>query len=1125
MSTATNPIAPSPPANRCAEGNQSRVALAQAHGDIEQTAFNSSDRLRMSRQRLRRIGGACLRPTTLLVVLLAAHLGTRLWLHRTSPLSGAHNFDRTYGVSMSLMAGRGFHDLAVDESPASAPLREFFELKRSRISREEFAAYLASKPDPTRDPKYEWYMPLASTRIADVHLAALLWQVFGIDRRVLAAFYSLFSVATCACVFLIARRLTGSGWAGLIAAALVTVSPIEGFLNTWSWRDSSPMWFAAASLAWFTCGLERARRPAVNCIAYFVLGVLAVAGIGWRIDALVLAPFLAGAVLIRLIAARVGWRHLVSAVGCFLAGAVGTRAAILALGPPQVQTSNIGYHMAFYSDYERCRLLSIENSFQVQFSDADTLDQARQIDSASHPAANRLLPYLLPEYCAVCRGMFLELLRYNAFHWVSRAPIFYFEALGGLASQSMIFEAGSRQIQKDLRSPLRQCFSCGDWLEQAMPYLFLMGVLATCCVGGQRLTALLVALFSVYYAGIMFLVLPDQKHLGMLLVPLYVFAGAGIWGAARLLARSTCHGSNQTKWPAAVWRVTNVVLIAAAAWSMACLLAHSFSVERREELLREIQQRAAKGADSPETLRGGRNFAVSIRPDSSAEAAGYLLKIAAGDHPGVLVCRQLYFPRDWATIWGRELITRHPLCPNREQSFFVSCLQGSRLGDPCPHLCAVAIEGEGQILQSTRVDMSDWNHPQFCTLFYDGQRSPGSPVVGANPTDWLYVVGRPFSDPSPDKVRTERGGLGDVTTPIAAADSAGRPLRHMIARNTDTGLWKIAISDGWKFRFAELNYWSPTKNWLQLKTGDFNGDGMFDLVGQAPDGQWWLAMANGGYHQFQSIDALPRDVRYDFIGVGDFNGDGLDDLILRSTDGRWTLALSTGDGFHCRSVDGLPSATAPQNILIGDFLGNGRSRLAALDPRSGRWTIASFDGAKWNVRPWGEFPSGVEWRHPIAADFCGTGQADVAAWDPATGSWTVGRHNGNRLVAKPFGTWQPGKTWKCVRAGKFGAGPHAGLAAIDGVTGELNIAVSDGRQFTTRRYPGHAALAEQFYVGAFSGQLRDELLGVAADGELWVGTFQTDGGLQFKSWGRWPDRNRFTDFRSVGFWPGHQSGR
>ena len=88
---------------------------------------------------------------------------SRPWLHRTSPLSGVHNFDRVYAVSLSLMAGRGFNDLAVDASPACAPLREFFELRRTHISREELATYLASEPDSTRDSKYQWYLPLATT--------------------------------------------------------------------------------------------------------------------------------------------------------------------------------------------------------------------------------------------------------------------------------------------------------------------------------------------------------------------------------------------------------------------------------------------------------------------------------------------------------------------------------------------------------------------------------------------------------------------------------------------------------------------------------------------------------------------------------------------------------------------------------------------------------------------------------------------------------------------------------------------------------------------------------------------------------------------------------------------------
>ena len=116
------------------------------------------------RRHLQRIGKACLRPTALLATLLIAHLCTRLMLHRTSPSSSAHNYERTYAVSLSLLAGRGFHDLVIDESAASAPLRDFFGMRSLQISRADFDAYRASKPDPAGDPWFGRYMPLASTQ-------------------------------------------------------------------------------------------------------------------------------------------------------------------------------------------------------------------------------------------------------------------------------------------------------------------------------------------------------------------------------------------------------------------------------------------------------------------------------------------------------------------------------------------------------------------------------------------------------------------------------------------------------------------------------------------------------------------------------------------------------------------------------------------------------------------------------------------------------------------------------------------------------------------------------------------------------------------------------------------------
>lgn len=1073
---------------------------------------------RIVRDRAMAAARAVARPGLLLIVLLAAHLGSRIWLHRTSPLSGTHNYDRTYGVSLSLMAGRGFNDIAVDESAASRPIQEFFDLKRSQISRTEFAAYLASVPDPRRDAYYGRFFSLASIRVADIRLAALLWQVFGIDRGVLAAFYSIFSAAACACVFLIARRLTGSGWAGLAAAALMSLSPIEGFLNTWSWRDVSPMWFTAFAFAWFVCAIVSWQRPAAYFTSYAILGVLAVIGIGWRIDALLLAPFLGGCVLVRLIVTRAGLRRSLAAIACFAAAAIATRSLIGSLGASQTQTENIGFQMAFYSDFPRSKLLGIENSFQVLFSDMQTLDNARQIYRAEHPGGS--LAYLSPKYCDVCRRMVYEELSYNLYHWVYGFPAFYWRTLAGLDIQSMIDEVGSKEIQQNLHSPLRQCFRFGDWLDHKMPWLFLFGALSTICAGRQRLSATLLWLFSVYYGGIMFFVLPDQKHLGIFLVPLYVFGGAGVWGIAKLCSRSTWKNVDWPDWVGRARWAARVAISAVAIWGVACVWAHAHSVAKRNELLAEVQSRiAAQGVDAKQALLNERNFTVAIRPDDSGDAAGYLLKISARANPGTLICRQIYYPRDWAHLWGRELITRHKLAPNREQSFFVSCLHGSRLGDPCPHICNIAIDGDAQITRSIRVPMADWNHPQIATLFYDGQNSPGSPAGDSSSTDWLYVGFRPFADQSPDRVLSNRSGMTDIMAPVPPPLSAGRPLEHLIGRSEQTDTWKIAMSDGWRFSFLDVSYWSPAKHWLHLKLGDFNGDGLTDIIGQVADGHWWLATANGGYHTFRAIDELPRDERFDFVGVGDFNGDCLDDLVLRTADGHWQLALSDGKTFHCRPIDGLPAGVASENILIGDFLGNGRSQIAVLESRSGQWTIAGLDGNAWHARPWGKLAAGVKWQHLIAAEFRGTGHADVAAWDPASGEWTVGGQQGNKFVAMPFGKWSPTGAWKCVQAGQFGDRSHVGLAALDAKTGKLAVAVSDGQKFTTREYPGHDGFSKEFFVGTFSGGPRDELLGIGADGQLWVGQFGADGQLSFRSWGRWPNVGQFTDFCSLGCWP------
>ena len=87
--------------------------------------------------------------------------------------------------------------------------------------------------------------------------------------------------------------------------------------------------------------------------------------------------------------------------------------------------------MAAYADFSRANLLQIENSFQIHRCDRETLFVARQYEHSHDPSAPPL-PYIGSRYSTVCRQMFFDEFRYNAFWWTVKFPVVYWKALNGL---------------------------------------------------------------------------------------------------------------------------------------------------------------------------------------------------------------------------------------------------------------------------------------------------------------------------------------------------------------------------------------------------------------------------------------------------------------------------------------------------------------------------------------------------------------------------------------------------------------------------------------------------------------------------------------------------------------------
>src|SRR5207253_513617 len=137
---------------------------------------------------------------------------------------------------------------------------------------------------------------------------------------------------------------------------------------------------------------------------------------------------------------------------------------------------------------------------------------------------------------------------------------------------------------------------------------------------------------------------------------------------------------------------------------------------------------------------------------------------------------------------------------------------------------------------------------------------------------------------------------------------------------------------------------STAVNWVDVKVGDFTGDGKSDIVGRVQQtGRWWMALSNGSTAFTSSPwGAWPTSVTWVDVHVGDFNGDGKADITGRvQQTGRWWVALSNGSTAFTSSPWGAwPTTVTWVDIRVGDFNGDGKADLIGRIAQNGEWWAA-----------------------------------------------------------------------------------------------------------------------------------------------------------------------------------------
>jgi flagellin-like hook-associated protein FlgL len=253
-----------------------------------------------------------------------------------------------------------------------------------------------------------------------------------------------------------------------------------------------------------------------------------------------------------------------------------------------------------------------------------------------------------------------------------------------------------------------------------------------------------------------------------------------------------------------------------------------------------------------------------------------------------------------------------------------------------------------------------------------------------------------------------------------------------------------------------------------VRTGDFNGDGLLDLVTVDADADAVSVLLGNGDGSFGPPAAFAAGDRPQVLSTGDFNGDGILDVVTTDTDANTvSVLLGNGDGsFQARRVASV--GTTPGGVATGDFNGDGRLDLATADLNSDTVSLLLGNGdgtfAARATLGTGLSPLGL-----LAGDFDGDGAIDLVAANANEPSVSVFFGNGdgtfNAHVVVGVGT---SPTY--VAAGDLNGDGVLDLVVIDQDSTGVRVLLGNGdRTFRSEQVFGTQGSPSAVAVGDVNG--------------------------------------------------------
>jgi hypothetical protein len=230
-----------------------------------------------------------------------------------------------------------------------------------------------------------------------------------------------------------------------------------------------------------------------------------------------------------------------------------------------------------------------------------------------------------------------------------------------------------------------------------------------------------------------------------------------------------------------------------------------------------------------------------------------------------------------------------------------------------------------------------------------------------------------------------------------------------------------------------------------LATGDFNGDGILDLVvaNDTDPGTLTILLGNGD-GTFHSGDTYVVGSFLKYVAVADFNGDGIRDLAVASSNTNSVIILlGNGDGTF-QVGQKYAGGGEPYSVAVADFNGDGLLDLAVAHITLDRTVVILLGNGDGTFQPPQSYQVGFYTFTVAVGDFNGDGNPDLvvtAGYDSDQVSILLGNGDGSFQAPQDYFL---GVNPVSVAVGDFNGDGRLDLAVANQVSCTVSVLLGNG---------------------------------------------------------------------------------